>query len=155
MDIRGSWSAPQTVLSSGEEPPLFLVEGEFTEGMGLTVKPCDALLPGEEILAAWTLTVEGYAGELSVRLRAEDGGRLCAVGADGSLRELSYERDKSYLVFPLDNGGSFVYLRQEAARRWLPWAAAGGGLLLIGAALLIRTKRKKAASRTEAAEEKA
>ena len=155
MDIRGSWSAPQTVLSSGEEPPLFLVEGEFTEGMGLTVKPYDALLSGEEILAAWTLTVEGYAGELSVRLRAEDGGRLCAVGEDGSLCELSYERDKSYLVFPLENGGSFVYLRQEAARRWLPWAAAGGGLLLIGAALLIRTKRKKAASRTEAAEEKA
>ncbi|MGX8692451.1 MAG: GLUG motif-containing protein [Clostridia bacterium] len=154
MDVRGSYCAPQTVLSSGEEPPLFLVEGEFAEGMDLSVEPYDAQLPGEALIAAWTLSVEGYADELTVRLRAEDGGRLCTVEEGGSLREIPYERDKSYLVFPLENGGSFVYLRQEAARRWLPWAAAGGGgLLLIGAVLLIRSKRKKAAP--AAAEEKA
>lgn len=152
MDVRGSWSAPQTVLSSGEEPPLFLVEGEFAEGLRLRAEPYEAELPGEEILAAWTLTVDGYEGALTVRLRAGSGGKLCAVGEDGSLREVSYETDKSYLVFPLDNGGSFVYLRQEAAQSWLPWAAAGGGvLLLLGAALLLRSRRKKAALPTEAA----
>ena len=111
-------------------------------------------MPEEEVLAAYTLTVEGYEGPLTVHLRAASGGRLCRIAEDGSLSEIPYEVDKSYLVFPLDNGGSFVYLRQSAENRWLPWAAAGGGAaLLITAALLRRSKRKKAAAVTAAAEE--
>lgn len=157
MDVRGSYTAAQTTLSSGGDLPLFLAEGEFAEGSSLLVSPYEISVPGEEILASYTLLVEGYEGALTVRMRAEGGGRLCLVDDDGSLRELRYEVDKSYLVFPLDNGGSFVYLRQSAENRWLPWAAAGGGgaAVLIAAGLLIRSKRKKAVSRKETAEEKA
>lgn len=154
MDIRGSYTAPETTLSSGGDLPLFLAEGEFAEGSSLLVSPCDSSMPEEEVLAAYTLTVEGYEGLLTVHLRAASGGRLCRIAEDGSLSDIPYEVDKSYLVFPLDNGGSFVYLRQSAENRWLPWAAAGGGAaLLITAALLRRSKRKKAAAVTAAAEE--
>ena len=156
MEIRGSYIAAQTTLSSGGDLPLILVEGEFAEGSGLRVSPLDISLPEEEVLAAHTLLVEGYEGTLTVHLRAESGGRLCLIGEDGSLRDLPYETDKSYLVFPLDNGGSFVYLRQDRKPGWLPWAIGGGGAaVLIAAGLLIRSKRKTAASRKEAAEEKA
>ena len=156
MDICGSYIAAQTTLSSGGDLPLVLAEGEFAEGSSLRVSPRDISVPEEEVLASYTLLVEGYEGVLTVHLRAESGGKLCLVGEDGSLRDLPYETDKSYLVFPLDNGGSFVYLRQSSDTRWLPWAAAGGGAaLLIAMGLLIRSKRKKAASRKETAEEKA
>ena len=156
MDIAGSWSSPLGALSSGGDLPLYLVEGSFAEDQNLRVEPFAFELPGEEILAAGTLTVEGCPDALTVRMRAEGGGRLCRVDADGSLLDIPYTVDKSYLVFPLDNGGSFVYLRQRAESRRLPWAAAGGGgLLLLGAALLIRAKRKKAASQKETAKEKA
>lgn len=154
MEIRGSYTAAQTTLSSGGDLPLILVEGEFAEGSGLRVSPLDISLPEEEVLAAHTLLVEGYEGPLIVRLRAESGGRLCLLAEDGSLRDLPYETDKSYLVFPLDNGGSFVYLRQDSKQGWLPWALGGGGAaLLIAAVFLIRSKRKKAAAVTAAAEE--
>lgn len=153
MDVRGSFTEPVTVLSSGEAPPLYLVEGEFTEDRRLTVSPCD-IETEEEILAAATLSVEGYEGTLTVHLRAEGGGRLCLLEADGTLRVISYEVDKSYLVFSLDNGASFVYLRGESAPSWIPWAAGGGAALLIAAALLIRKRRKKAAVKAAEAEDK-
>lgn len=155
MDISGSWSSPLGTLSSGGDLPLYLVEGQFAEDQSLRVEPFAIELPGEEILAAAMLSVEGYADTLTVRMRAEGGGRLCRVDADGALVDIPYEVEKSYLVFPLDNGGSFVYLRREAESFWLPWAAAGGGVLLIAAALLFRSKRNKAASQKETAEEKA
>ena len=155
MDVFGRYTAPLTTLSSGEELPLFLVEGQFAEGQSLCVSAYDAALPEEELLAACTLAVEGYHGTLTVRMRAEDGGRLCLAGEDGTLRDLPYEVDKSYLVFSLDNGASFVYLRQTIAQTWLPWALGGGAaaVLLIAGALLIRHKRKKAALLIRAAEE--
>lgn len=154
MDIRGSWSSPQTTLSSGEDLPLFLAEGEFAEGQQLSVRPVEVPLPEEDVLAACSLTVEGYDQTLTVRMRAESGGRLCLIGEDGSLSDIPYERDKSYLVFTLDNGASFVYLRQEPAAGKLPWIAAGGGAaaLLLGLGLLLRKRRKKAVSPEETAD---
>ncbi|MBR5343133.1 MAG: hypothetical protein IK149_04480 [Oscillospiraceae bacterium] len=152
MDVRGSYTEPVTVLSSGEEPPLFLVEGEFTEDQRLTVSPC-GFETEEETLAAAALSVEGYEGALTVHLRAEGGGRLFLVETDGTLRELPFEVDKSYLVFSLDNGASFVYLRGESAPAWIPWAAGGGAALLLAAILLIRHRRKKAAVKAAAEHE--
>ena len=154
MDVRGSWSSPQTTLSSGEDLPLFLAEGEFAEGQQLSVRPVEVPLPEEEVLAACSLTVEGYDRPLTVRMRAESGGRLCLIGEDGSLSDIPYERDKSYLVFTLDNGAFFVYLRQEPAAGKLPWIAAGGGAaaLLLGLGLLLRKRRKKAVSPEETAD---
>ena len=81
-------------------------------------------------------------------------GSGCSSGEDGSLSDIPYERDKSYLVFTLDNGASFVYLRQEPVAGKLPWIAAGGGAaaLLLGLGLVIRKRRKKTVSSAETAE---
>lgn len=149
-EIHGSYTAPLTVIDSGETPPRYLVEGEFTEDQRLSVLPCAGAAPADALIAA-SLRVEGCERALTVHMRAAAGGRLCLMRADGSLAELPYTVDKSYLIFTLDNGASFVYLPGETARLWIPWAAAGGGAaLLIAAVLLIRGRRKKtAASETD------
>lgn len=152
MDVGGSYLAPVTVLSTGEELPLLLVEGEFTEEQSLRVSTPDAELP-EEALAAYRLEVPGYASPLTVHLRAEGGGRLCLVGADGALRELSYTPDKSYLIFTLDNGASFVYLPPARAQSWLPWAAGAGAAAVTALVLLLLARRKKRTAPEPEAEE--
>lgn len=147
LDVRGSYDEPVPVLASGETPPLYLVEGAFTEDQRLTVSDVSVDTEEEKIAAA-RLTVEGYTGALTVHLRAGSDSRLFLLGPDGSLREIPFEVDKSYLVFSLDNGGAFVCLAGRRAPGWIPWAAGiGGGVLLLTAAvlLLIRKRRKKTA----------
>lgn len=144
MDVTGSYLEPLTVLSTGEDFPLFLAEGEFAEGQSLRAEPVATDLPEEDVIAAYRLTVDGYDGSLTVHMRAGDGGRLCVLESDGTLRELSYETVKSYLVFPLDNGAALVYLRQSPAAAWLPWAGAVGGAVLLAAAIILLLRRGKA-----------
>ena len=61
------------------------------------------------LLDAKTLSVNDYDKELTVRMRAESGGRLFTSAEDGELTEAEYRTDGSYIVFPLENGGSFAY----------------------------------------------
>lgn len=61
------------------------------------------------LVDAKTLSVNDYDKDLTVRVRAEAGGRLFTAPKDGTLTETDYEKDGSYIVFPLPNGGSFAY----------------------------------------------
>ena len=155
-EIGGRWLSPLSTISSGEDLPLFLAEGRFYEEQRLHVQPYDAPDADGTLLAAYTLSVNDYAGDLTVRMRAAGGGTLYLVGADGSLTELPYETDKSYLVFPLANGASFVYRQTARSLRWLPWAAAGGAAAALGLSLWFigRKKGKKAAALSAKAAEK-
>ena len=107
-----------------------------------------APLPTEEVLRAATLYVNDYEGELTARMQAPEEGTLYRVSAKGELERLNPMRDGSYLVFPLENGGSVVYARSGEPERspyLIPAAAAGGAALLIAAAALRKRKKKRSA----------
>ena len=144
-DVGGAYLKRISVLSSGEEPPLFLVEGDFFETSVLSVSafalsPVDVACTG-----GWTLEVAGYEAPLRVHLYTEDAGAVWLSAADGWQR-LEGERDGRYLVFTIPNGGSFAV--EEAAHAASPYPLlllGGGALLLLALALRAVGARRKSA----------
>ncbi|MBQ9687410.1 MAG: hypothetical protein IJV41_12830, partial [Oscillospiraceae bacterium] len=67
LDITGSFQMPIETLASEEEPPEFLVEGQFYSGQALTVRPIE-IGAEEKLLRAVSLSVDGYEGPLTVRM---------------------------------------------------------------------------------------
>ncbi|MBR0040008.1 MAG: hypothetical protein IJP64_01360 [Oscillospiraceae bacterium] len=134
-DVYGAYLEPIKTLASGEEFPLFLVEGEFYAGQSLDVQPSSDAPEQGESLGGYTLTVDGFEGVLTVRMRSDGGAAVYARGADGSWRELESEWDGRYLVFGLPNGGSFAVMAVQQRPDALLWAAGGAAALLI--ALLV------------------
>ena len=155
ITVEGQYLSPITVISTEETPPLYLVEGTFYEGQSLTVLPFapDAAALGVEkdtILASDRLLVSDYEAQLTVRMRAEESGQLYAIRPEGGAEAISFRRDGSYIVFQLDNGGAFAYVRQPASRLPLLAAAAGGlGLAGLAAAGILRRKKRSAPIQTE------
>ena len=142
MRIEGKYYAPNTTIDSGEEPPKFLVEGLFYQGQRLLVADYAPELPVEELLDAYTLHVEGYEGALTVRMNQSEAGTLYAAAPGGQLEKTDCERDGSYVVFQLHNGGSFAYVRPQTRSDGILYAGLGGGLLA-GIALIWVLRRGK------------
>lgn len=143
--ITGAYRNKIPTLSTSEETPLFLVEGAFYDGQFLMAQPYEADLASieaaeEDVLAAYTLTVNEASGALTARLYTQENGKLYTLREDGALARTEYTRDGSYIVFPLQNGGSLVYIKAFDTRILL-WA--GGGVLLVAAAAAIHLRRKK------------
>ena len=146
-EVSGAYLEPVKTISSGEDFPLFLVEGEFFDGQGLDVQPFDGAPAQGERLGGYTLRVEGYDGPLTVRMRSDVGAAVFAPDGSGGWRELESEWDGRYLVFGLDNGGSFAVIAAEKHNSALLWAAAGGAALLLAVLAgrsYARRKRKNA-----------
>ena len=150
--VEGRYYEPDSTLSTGEDVPRFLVEGVFYEGQHLNAADYTAPLPAEEVLRAATLYVNDYEDTLTVRMQAPEDGTLYRVNETGELERIAFERDGSYVLFQLENGGTVVYAKRNDAKRrpWLiPVAAAAGGALVL--TLLLRARKKKKAQ-TAAAE---
>ena len=153
-DVTGRYLAPTHTLSSGEDIPQFLVEGEFYEDQSLAVQPFTASDESGGTLAGYTLCVEGFAGTLTVRMRSESGAAVLVRGADGSYTAAPSEWDGRYLVFGLENGGSFVVSQQPEQPDLRLFALIGGGALLVllivvRAASKRRRTRRKPGKKTE------
>lgn len=146
LELGGRYLPPLTVLATGEDPPLCLAEGRFDEDQRLALTPWQGSLSEGTLLSAGTVTVAGYEGALTVHLRAEKGGRLGRLLPDGSIESLAYTVDKSYLVFPLENGGTYLYW-QPPRPAWIPWAAGAAVLLSLGLWLLLSRRKKRAKAR--------
>ena len=155
-DVEGAYLEPIKTISTEEEFPLFLVEGEFFDGQTLEVQPCDSRPEQGEFLAGYTLRVEGYEGLLTVRMRSDGGASVWKQDMDGNWRELESEWDGRYLVFGLDSGGSFAVMAAQQDHSGLIWAAAGGAALL-AVVLAVRTigrrRREKAESSADNTEQ--
>jgi ABC-type transporter Mla subunit MlaD len=152
--VEGSYRSPISTLSTEEDPPLFLVEGTFYEGQSLTAAAYNAdcsKLPGTveqaDVLLSNTLLVNDYGEDLTVRMKCQESGILYIQKDDGSYEKTSVQRDGSYLVFPLKNGGSFVYV--HARKSILPYFVFSfAGLILAAAAVFFFWKKKKARAQT-------
>ena len=145
MDVTGSYQMPIDTLATGEEPPEFLAEGQFYSGQALTVTPA-AFENQEHLIRAVSLCVEGFEGELTVRMLTSESGELFVLHEDGSREPLPYERDGRYIVFAIQNGDSIVYRQAEKPsvnpRVILLAAFSALGVLLIALFLMHRRKRK-------------
>lgn len=146
-EISGNYYRPDTTLSSGEELPRFLVEGEFYEDQSLRVVSYAPDWEGEDCLGGYTLAVNGWEGTLTVRMRSEESVRLYEPDGAGGWREIPTTRDGRYLVFPLPNGGSFAVVQAETVtgnpRLWI--AAAAGLVVVLLAALRLKRRKKRRA----------
>ncbi len=148
LTVEGHYVSPVATLSSGEPLPLFLAEGRFYEEMRLRVTPLP-LDGGEE---ASVLSVEGYDGPLTIRMREQRPGDLYLLAPEGE-KPLEYQRDGSYLVFDAENGSAVLFRERE--ERELPgtllWGAAAAlVLVLLLLILLLRRRRKRRKEETEA-----
>ena len=145
MDVTGSYQMPIETLATGEEPPAFLAEGQFYSGQALTVTPV-ALENQERLIRAVTLCVDGFEGQLTVRMLTSESGELFVLHEDGTRESLPWQRDGRYIVFAIQNGDGIVYRQAEKPavnpRVILLAAFSGVGVLLIALFLLRRRKRK-------------
>ena len=144
ITVGGKYYTPGSTLSSGGELPLFLVEGVFYEGQQLTVAEYPVAEPGDDLLAAYTLFVQGYDGDLIVHMRTDESGRVFVIDESGAQSAVQSRVDGQYLVFSMPNGGSFVYRRALPVEDHTLWIAGGGAVLAAAAlVLLIRGRKKK------------
>ncbi len=145
ITVKGEYYSPRTSLASEEKIPLFLVEGVFYESQALSVTefvPTSSLVAKADM--GYTLQVNDYDGTLTVHMKAEDDGVLYRIEDDKAV-ETAYTRDGSYIVFPIENGESFIFSVESApfSYLWILWIAVPV-VLIIGIILLcIRKKRKK------------
>ena len=159
--VQGEWKNYITTIGSGEFVPTFLVEGEFDDSAGLSAKELSALediftMEEDFVPSAYTLSLTGsknYAGtdHLTVRFRTEmDGDLYKADPAAYTLAgSLSYQRDGEYIVFELEDGGSFIFIPKEKKRiPYLPFLIAGGVVVLAAVIVLILILRKRKKNRT-------
>ena len=153
----GKYCLPSGTIATEEDPPLFLIEGQFYDGQKLSVEDIAVPEVPDELLNSGRIIVSGYEEELTVRMLANADGTLYLIGTDGELSETPYTRDGSYIVFSIPNGSSFCYvvnsLRSDLHRLSLG-EIIGIALGLICALVLIASliKRREKRGRTEAPE---
>ena len=88
-------------------------------------------------------------------MHSESGAAVFVRGADGAYAEAQSEWDGRYLVFGLDNGGSFTVSQQPEQPDLRPLALIGGtGLLVLLIALRATLRRRKARRKTAKKTEK-
>jgi hypothetical protein len=156
--ITGSYRNLIPSLDSGEEVPLYLVEGAFHSGQLLTAQAYEPDLTAlgvdeADVLAAATLTVNEASGVLTARMYAPDTGALYLADADGTLTKTSFTRDGRYIVFSIENGGSLVYVKTTNYSSYIVPVAGALALLAAVAALLALRKTRKGKTRPADGEE--
>ena len=154
-DFHARYHDATTTIATGENPPLLLVEGNFTERTALTAQPLEW---DEDFgyrckrLAAYSFSISPvYNGKLRVHIRDESGkGNVIGIVSGGGKKLISCERDGSYLIFELDSEQDFMVLRQGHTL-WYWLAIFAFGLLLLAAALVLlriwRMRRPKPPAR--------
>ena len=144
-------------LESGEKDengrPKLLVEGEFLPGTRLVLEPYmddirsfSILCPeGGEAVSEW-IRDGSYAGAVQVRLLCEDAEDIhIEVEKEGVYTEVPAETMGSYLVFSMEQPGSFRVVRDTEPKAALIWTAAGcGAAVLLLSLLLILFLRRRA-----------
>ena len=129
------------------------MEGEFLPGTRLVLEPYtddirgfSILCPeGGEAVSEW-IRDGSYAGAVQVRLLCEDAEDIhIEVEKEGVYTEVPAETMGSYLVFSMEQPGSFRVVRDTEPKAALIWTAAGcGAAVLLLSLLLILFLRRRA-----------
>ncbi len=154
ITVEGRYVAPLATISTGEEIPLFLVEGQFYAEQKLTATewtPDFASLGMEEEIetyAAYKLSVNDYSDDLLVRMRHSGSGKLWLY-RDGKLEKLPFTVDGTYIVFTIPNGASFVFIDGKMTTHTVTIlvAASIAAVALSGAIVAGMLHRKKRGKR--------
>ena len=153
-EVRGSYISPRTAIASGETVPLFLVEGQFYEYQTLTVLPFDGTESHPKAVAGYTLSVNDYSGDLTVRMRTQRPVDVYQARSGSEPEKISTRSDGQYLVFSLPNDGSLVCVeREEHDRSRLVVLIAAVLLEIILIILLIRKHKHRKQKKGSASEE--
>jgi hypothetical protein len=152
--ITGSYRNLIPSLDSGEDVPLYLVEGAFHSGQFLTAQAYEPDLTAlgveeADVLAAATLTVNEASGTLTARMYAPDTGVLYLADADGTLTKADFTRDGRYIVFSIENGGALVYVKAANSVSYIALGAGALVLLAAAAAALAARKARKNKKRAQ------
>ncbi len=154
--IEGEYKDPKTTISTNEDIPLFLAEGNFYEGQKLTVRneTSDIAIEKEKgnLIGAYTININGADSILRIRMKMADKGSLYTL-TNGKWTNIDYQTDGSYIVFDMENGGTIAFFGKRLAS--VPvWAIVTGSVAFVAliSAIIISTKRKKAASVTHRVE---
>lgn len=145
ITVEGKYCSPRTSLASEGEVPMFLVEGTFYENQALSVTdfvPVSSLNLNAD--TGYTLQVNDYDGTLTVHMKAQDDGVLYKI-EDEKAVETAYTRDGSYIVFPLENGESFLLAAENPSPSylWVLWIVVPAALTIGVIFLYIQKNRKK------------
>ena len=147
--VEGEYKEPKTTISTNEEVPLFLAEGNFYDGQELTVvsKTEDIAIDGEKgtLLGIYTLNINNANSILKIRMKMADKGNLYTY-SDGKWSDLEYKRDGSYIVFDIENGGKIAFFRKHNATDipiWVIVTAAISLASIITAVIIIKKHGKK------------
>lgn len=152
--IYGAWIT--TISAAGEEKPSLLVSADFFPDARLTYQklPVEQYTKeGYEVIAAYdfTLTSEHQQdyGALRVRVASPKAKRqLCAAWVqEGEIRILDTEVDGSYLVFAMNQPGTFLILEQNADHTI--WITAGLAVFVILLVMAVVRHRKKSRQKRE------
>lgn len=157
--VDGEYVRPVTTIATDEEEPLFLAEGVFRDKQKLSAVPfepdCEALgLDAERGVLGYTVRVSDYSDALTLRMLMTDSGKLYEL-KDGVLTPIDYTRERSYIVFALDNGATIVW-QSEPERETVLTAVAIAAAAVAAAAVvtvIIVKKKKKVKVETTAQEE--
>jgi hypothetical protein len=146
--ITGHYISPIPVLTSSEDRPVYLVEGIFSEDHTLTVLDPEctwpvSALPEPVLLRSAALLVEGYRGDLTVHMLAPTNGTLHLLRPDGTWETTEFEKDGSYIVFRLPNGGTFAYTEISLKPFPVVPVCVGAGAVLALAVTLLMVLRKR------------
>lgn len=104
-----------TTISSGENPPIILVEGNFHSDAKLVVENLSSdniHFKNYRVKKGYTIkSTDDYGGKVTVRVRDEKKKcRAVGVMSNDGVKTIEAHRDGSYMVFELDSMGGFYVL---------------------------------------------
>ncbi len=130
-------------VSSGEEPPVMLVEGNFSEGSVLNYEKIetDDSYKGYDARATYSFTITPWnstIGTIKVHIRDEKGDAIGVRSNDGN-KVIQAKREGSYLVFELDKPESFTVLKKPTDIK--RYVLIGFGAVIVSALFILFLRR--------------
>lgn len=149
-DFIAEYNDATMTIASDEEPPILLVEGNFSDSTSVTVNTAEitADFAGYTKLNAYSFKIEpekDSRGGFRMHVLSRDK-NACAIGIvkDGEPEVIECERDGSYLVCDMQSPQSFVILAKEstAVPTMIIIVCIAGVMVLVAGGIFVKRKNK-------------